>query len=136
MGCSTFLVSDEKREWCDLGKVYWDEAFLGALNAERQSFEALEVLIRNHEYLAEDGTTDRAEAADFARRAVAWMVTHPDWRYMTEYDDEFDDVYLAEDQEDVTDYVAEFGMSGDPLYMKTGSAWDEDKNEEDDDGDA
>lgn len=83
MGCLTWLVSDAKKEYCDLGKVYLDAEVVSS----------------------------------------AWMEAHPDWRYLTEVDDEFDDVYLAEDEEDAREYLEEFPDFATPIYKKTGNVW-------------
>ena len=57
------------------------------------------------------------------RCAVAWMLAHPDWRYVSEYDDEVDAAYLAEDDADARAYQEQFCQDAAPIYRRTGSVW-------------
>lgn len=119
MGVLTFLVSDEKQEWFELGKLFLDETVVAALKKTKDPTTALCDYLRTSEY---DEVGDE-EAASVSKATVAWMQSHPDWRYFTEVDDAFDDVYLAENDEDALEYLDEFPEDAGPIYKKAGSAW-------------
>lgn len=123
MGVLTFLVSDEKREWCEMGKLFLDEELVAAakisIAAKGNLAEVICEYLKNSKY---DDVSDE-EAASVAKVAAAWMQAHPDWRYFTEVDDAFDDVYLAVDDEDAREYQEEFPDDDSPVYKKTGSVW-------------
>lgn len=119
MGCLTFLVSDEKREWLDLGKLFLDELLLLALKKSADPAKTIADYLRDGEY----DDVRESEIDGVAAIAAVWMRAHSDWRFLTEYDDAYDDVYLAEDKEDADEYVQEFPGDHSPIYRKTGSIW-------------
>jgi hypothetical protein len=128
MGVCTFLVSDDKEEFFDFGKVFLDEEIIERLEDEALPRDPDERASARVQLLVSwFGETDgefnslELDAIDeIAARAVEWMRGHADWRFVTDADDDFaEDCYLAVDDEDARDYAAEFG--GDtPIYKKTG----------------
>lgn len=121
MGVCTFLVSDDKKEWFDLGKTFFDEIAIDCIKEQDVDLEGeLSAWLQDDEF---NQPFSEAEADKTASVIAAWMREHPDWRFLTDQDDEFDDVYLAEDDEDAKDYRKEFGEDG-PIYRKTGTVGD------------
>ena len=138
MGCLTFLVSDAKREYLELGKIWLEENIVEEL---KRGADCAKIIGGYLESSADDVNSRMSapEIAAAAEAAAEWMRDHPDWRFMGEYDDEYDDVYLAEDDEDGSEFRSEFGDDT-PIYKKSGSVWpkgaksdgeDEDEDEDD-----
>lgn len=129
MGVTTFLVSDEKREWLDLGKLFFSDEFLESLE-DMSKGDVLDALTN---YLCNDeddlnGEMRMDQAAATTATISKWIDTHPDWRFLSEAAEEFYDVYLAENDEDAEEYLEEFGEAdGSPIYKKTGDVWKDEK---------
>lgn len=127
MGVCTALVSKKDKSWFDLGKVFFEESVIKRMrkpnmreegsSLEQEIFTALQNASFNvpsvHQIAAKDASI-----------IAAWMRAHPDWRFLTDQDEEFDDVYLADDKEEASEYKAEFDDEEEdvqPIYMKSGS---------------
>lgn len=127
MGVLTWLVSDEKKEYCDLGKIFWDEGFVSSLKKVPDPSDKI------RDSLVSGAATDDYNhpvpdlevATKLTVDVVKWMRAHPDWRFLSEVDDEFDDVYLASNDQDAKEYQEEFGAECEPIYKKSGSMWPE-----------
>jgi hypothetical protein len=120
MGVLTFLVSDSTKEFCSLGKVFLDETIVNWMKINKDEKALCEWL------RASDGDFNRidpGEADWVSGIAFTWMQAHPDWRFVTEVSPEYDEAYLAENDEDAREYREEFGSDEDevPIYKKTGS---------------
>lgn len=122
MGVLNFLVSDSTRSYFEFGKVLWEaettEAMKRGENLESVIFKA----IQDPSYNRPRGDD---EAKQMAKRAAAWITAHPDWRAVADCDEDFDDIYLAENAEDAAQYKEEFPDFDQPVYTKTGSVWEE-----------
>lgn len=124
MGCLTWLSSKRTKEYCDLGKLVFDDKFLRRMKrAAPAKLTAMiaDYLVGNPDQM--NHPLSRTEADAVAAKATAWIATHPDWRFLGEYDEAFDDIYLAEDDDDAKEYVAEFGSEASPIYKRTGTVW-------------
>ena len=126
MSTLTWLVSDTKREFCDLGQIMFSESFVKLLkqtSPENLVATIAEPLISDPEGWNFDMPT--MEAWNVATRIAAWISTHPDWRFLVEGEDAYYDIYLAEDDEDAKDYTEECdGEDIEPIYTKTGNVWE------------
>ena len=122
MGVCTFLLSDASKKWFDLGKIFFDEEWLRLIREARLSEPSAEISA-----CIQDKSFNRAgsieEADKMAEVIAAWMREYPDWRFLSDQDEGFEEVYLAEDAEDAAEYLEEFGddVSDIPVYMKDGS---------------
>lgn len=125
MGVCTALVSNATKSWFDLGKVFLDAPVLDRMRRAGAEDGALEREILAALQDADFNIPSRHDdAARDAATVAAWVRAHPDWRFLTEADDE--DVYLAVDDDDAREYVDEFGEEentefGQQIYKKDGS---------------
>ena len=130
MGVCMSLVSDSSKSWFDLGKVFLPETAVERIRAaEGADLEGtVSAWLQDDEY---NRPFPEAEAREAATAIAAWVRAHPDWRFLSDQDEEFEDVYLAEDDEDANDYVEDGGENCAPIYKKDGSigAGGEDKCE-------
>ena len=128
MGVCTFLLSDASKKWFNLGKIFFDEEGLESIKTVETSEDDKEfpfwgevsAHIQDEDFNA-PGPIE--EADQMAKVIAAWMREHPDWRFLSDQDEGFEEVYLAEDAEDAAEYLEEFGddVSDIPVYMKDGS---------------
>lgn len=140
MGTLTFLVSDQQREWMSLGKFFFEEDILRKLKRKSEAdFKACAI----DYFLANDFNYSESlsDSSVMAETLWSWCKAHPDWRFLTDTEDDFDDIYLAEDEEDAKEYVEEFGDDdsevGDKIYKKTGYLFsDVEDNDDRDRGEA
>lgn len=137
MGVLTWLVSDEKKEYYELGKIFWDEAFVASLKRVPDPADKIrESLVSG---AATDDYNHPITDLDLATKLTVdvtqWMRAHPDWRFLSEVDDEFDAVYLATDDKDAKEYQEEFGEEAEPIYKKSGSMWPDQEEVPDGDDD-
>lgn len=119
MGVCTFLASDSTKEFCSLGEVFLSEALLHELRAEGPRADSIQSWLTDT-----DGEFNHLiveEIPAIASSIAKWMEAHPDWRFLTDADEAYDDVYLADDDEEAREYAEEFGDLGQPVYKKTGS---------------
>lgn len=126
MGVCTFLLSDASKKWFDLGKIFFDEVGLESIreSVENSDEEDLEIEIASQIEDEDFNAPGPIEEADrMAEVIAAWMREHPDWRFLSDQDEGFEEVYLAEDAGDAAEYLEEFGddVSDIPVYMKDGS---------------
>lgn len=122
MGVCTMLVSDKSKMWFDLGKVFFDKAVVESMKKDDGAIEQV-IFIALQDVSFNVSSTPEIAARD-AGIIAAWMRAHPDWRFLTDVDGDFDDVYFAEDEEDAADYVEELGDQV-LIYMKDRVDWDE-----------
>jgi len=121
MGVLNFLVSDSTKEYFEFGKILWSAETTAAMRDGVNVEAVICAAILDENY---NGRHDPAEAATKAKLAATWMKAHPDWRSIADCDEDFDDVYLAENAEDAKEYTEEFGDDCSPIYTKTGSVWE------------
>lgn len=132
MGVCMMLVSDKDKVWFDCGKIFFEEKVVKKMKKlcklpDREPLEnAIVTALQDESFNIPSTPTEDALAA---KSIAAWMLAHPDWRFLTEADEEFDDVYLAEDEAEAKEYQEEFGDDPEdeyptpmtPIYMKSGS---------------
>jgi hypothetical protein len=135
MGVLTFLVSDSAKEYYELGKIFWDEDVLEHIKTATGRARHDEIYDAFFDDINDWSTTKAhiAEAETLTADVMRWMDAHPDWRFMSDQHEEFDDVYLAVDKDDAEEYVEEFGDDCVPCYMKSGSFWADGEGDEDED---
>ncbi len=123
MGVCTFLVSDEHKEWFDLGKIFFEEEAVTRMRCLSAGLVAeMVVYIRDTSY---NTACSHEQAVKMALFIAEWMYLHPDWRFLTDQDPKYNDIYLAEDAEDAKEYAEEFGEEDFPIYKKTGTIGEE-----------
>jgi hypothetical protein len=121
MGVLTFLVSDSTEEYCELGKVFLDDDILVVLREQPDKAKLRDWL---HATDGEFNVISTVTINKVVNVALSWMRTHPDWRFVTEADEDYGDgAYLASDDEDAREYREEFGEDAGPIYKQTGSVW-------------
>lgn len=154
MGVLTFLVSDAQKDFCSLGKIFLNDEIVEKMKAKLDENELREWLVLSEGHFnvlgkaidENDAATARKASEDIlsgvrfathiAAVAIKWMQAHPDWRFMTDVDEAYDDVYLADDADDAKEFTEEFGEDAGAIYLKSGSIYtDGDDDDEDDEDD-
>jgi hypothetical protein len=126
MSVTTALVSDASKTWFDLGKIYFNETIIDCIKQAQACTQTEEMNLEGEisAWLQDDDlyvAMPVAEAEVAAGVIATWMRAHPDWRFLTDCDEEFFDQFLAEDEDDAAEYTDEFGADCDPIYKKDGA---------------
>jgi len=127
MTARTYLVSDSAKEFCELGKIVFDDDLTAFVKGETTMAMGSELVERLRLVVSVDalssGVEISPEAVEKAARAIAeWIVAHPDWRFVSEPEEGLD-ICLANNEQEAAAWASDNDYVFDGLYHKTGTAW-------------